>query len=160
MFGKVLLQWSEPAGSRLSLLRSSGGLTRLFIANLISEGIPVFLIMGAFWLFARTDGTQAEQFWRAFFISAGFGVIIAALQCLLFLVSNKVVVTNTRLRIGARTRRNKAIRKYAWESGDIGGAVRVLVFTNRISERIRVAVPVDISADVVEQALSSAGISK
>jgi hypothetical protein len=35
-----------------------------------------------------------------------------------------------------------------------------LVFTNRISERIRVAVPVDISADVVEQALSSAGISK
>jgi hypothetical protein len=135
-------------------------LIRFFIANLISEGIPAFLIIGAVWLFARTAGTHAVQFWRALLLSTEFGVMVAALQCLLFLVSNKVVVTNTRLRIGARTWRNKAIRKYAWESGDIGDAVRVLVFTNRISERIRVAVPADISPDVVEQALSSAGIPK
>jgi len=49
---KIVLQWSEPNGARLSLLRISGGLHQLFVASLIAEGVPVVLILWVIWAFA------------------------------------------------------------------------------------------------------------
>jgi len=162
MFGRLLLQWSEPGGVRLSLLRLSGGLRQLFIASLIADGLPTVLILCGVWLFAFLAGAQVMKFGSALTLFAGLAAVIAALQCAMFFVGSQIRITSTHLYIGMRKWRNRAIRRYAWETREISGAaLAVLAFTvGRGEATVRVALPSSMLRDEVERILPEAGIQQ
>ncbi|MCZ2154501.1 MAG: hypothetical protein LC114_11475 [Bryobacterales bacterium] len=110
MFGTQLLQWSEPPGARLILARISGGLRRLFIADLFVEGLPVVLIMCAIWTLALAAGARVMPFWTALLLFIGLAVAIALLQWALFLLIPSVRITTTHFYVGARRWRNRSIQ--------------------------------------------------
>jgi hypothetical protein len=162
MFGKLLLQWSEPSGARLSLLRLSGGLRQLFIASLIADGLPTVLILSAVWFFVFLAGAHVMRFGSALTLFAGLAAVIAALQCTMFFAGSQIRITSTHLYIGMRKWRNRAIRRYAWETREVGGAgLGVLAFTvGRGGAVVRVALPSSLLRDEVEGVLPETGIRK
>jgi hypothetical protein len=159
MFRTQLLQWSEPAGARLLLVRLSGGLRRLFISDLFVEGLPIVLFMCAIWAFALTAGANVMPFWKALIWSFVLAVTVAFAHAGLFLLSSKVSITTTHFYVGARGWRNRSIQSWIWETHPISGSrFHVLVLKTKRSEFIRVALPSQVSQQSVERALSEAGI--
>ena len=159
MFGKPLLHWVEPDRARRALLALSGGLRRLFVADLMTEGLAVVLIMCAIWGFALAAGAHVMPFFKALSMFIALGVAIAALQSYLFLASPKVRITSTHLHVGARRWRNQAIQGYVWETHEINHVnSTVLTLTTVKAEKLRVALSSTIDRASVDQALSVAGI--
>lgn len=155
-----LLQWSEPPGARLVLARTSGGLWRLCISDLFSEGLPVVLILCAIWTFALAAGARVMPFWQALLLFIGFAVAVALLQWALFLLIPGVRITTTHFCVGARSWRNRSIQSWEWEMRPIADKeFQVLVLRMKRPESVRVALPPQVTRQAVEQALADAGVN-
>lgn len=159
IFGDALLEWREPVGARYRLLQASGGLRRLFILDLVTDGLPITLFLCGIWLVALWLGAKVMNFYPALLLFIAFAVAVAGVQSLLLLLTRTVRVTTRELCVGMRRWRTRAIRGWSWDESFPNMEFPVLAV--RLGRGIlRIALAPELQKKTVEEALEASGIRR
>ena len=154
------VQWMEPAGARLFLLRLSGGLRTVFLRDLIGTGAPIVSILSIVWLFAVVAGANVLPFLWAILLFAAFGAAVSVFVSLAYLVFPQVQITPHTMTIGPRRVDQKSIIDHAWEKHLINGSELAVLHVSTRRGSIRVALPRELPRDDVERVVGMWGMER